>query len=605
MTEAAIELLNVSYRYPRSKRTVIHQLNLTIQRGEFIAVMGENGAGKSTLCQILNGIIPHSIGGRIKGKVLIEGLDTQEEGITRLATHVGIVLDDPETQLFTTSVQSEVAFGPENLGIPAEEIWERIRWALQVVRLNGCEERAPMALSGGQKQRLAIAAALAMRPSILVLDEATSQLDPLGVVEVLAVVRELNERYGMTIVMTTDHGEEVAKVADRAVLLHEGRLIACGTPREIFSNTGLFRKYMIRAPQVSQLGSRLEEAGCPLPVFPVTLEEARQGIIEVLDGHLAVNALDTPADISAPEARRTDVKGEVPVNDPIISVEGLDYIYQPHQVHAVRGVSFAIQRGACVALIGQNGSGKTTILKNLLGLLRPTRGKVVVAGLDTRQIAVAEMAQHVGFVLQNPDQQLFAETVEQEIAFGPRNLGLAKDVVQERVDKAIQTVGLEHLREEFPPALSKGDRAKVVIASALALQPEILVLDEPTTGQDYKGCHQIMQIARSLHQQGCTVLFVTHHMALVAEYAQRAIVLCGGQILVDDLTERVFNQPELVRRANVLPPQITELSQALPVELGLPRTCLTVSRMAQAVLDRIGSAPGNGKPVPPFSMTNV
>lgn len=581
MTTPAIQLIDVSYRYPRSKNTVIRGLNLSVQPGEFIAVLGENGAGKSTLCQILNGIIPHSIGGRLKGQVKITGLDTQESSIAQLATKIGIVLDDPETQLFTTSVRSEVAFGPENLSTPPDEIRERIRWALEVVRLTGFEERMPTALSGGQKQRLAIAAALAMKPSILILDEATSQIDPLGVVEVLSLVKELNEKYGMTIIMTTDQSEEVARLADRVIVLDKGRLIAEGAPRQIFADTDLFKRCMIRAPQVAQLGARLKEAGHPLPVFPISVDEAVQGISKVVDR----KGEKQPAG-SLPVAAR----GQEPKNGAVIEVDNLCYVYQPHNVQAVKNVSFHVQAGEFTALIGQNGSGKTTVLKNLLGLLKPTTGRVVVAGLNTSQAAVADMARHVGFVLQNPDQQLFAETVEDEIAFGPRNLGLDDEIVHTRMEEAISIVGLEEVRKEFPAALPKGERAKVVIASALALDPEIIILDEPTTGQDYKGCHQIMQIARSLHELGRTVVFVTHHMALVAEYARRVIVMKEGQILLDGTTEEAFAQVELVRTAHIIPPQITELGQHLPQELGLPRTPLSVAQMVDAII-----ASQNGK----------
>jgi energy-coupling factor transport system ATP-binding protein len=256
-------------------------------------------------------------------------------------------------------------------------------------------------------------------------------------------------------------------------------------------------------------------------------------------------------------------------------------------VHAVKYVSFTINKGEFVALIGQNGSGKTTVLKNLLGLLKPTLGSVKVAGLDTRTTPVADMARHIGFVLQNPDQQLFAETVAEEAAYGPRNLGLGKEVVEQRVAEALRLVGLGDKREEFPPALSKGDRAKTVIASALALDPEILILDEPTTGQDYRGCHQIMQIAKTLNEQGRTVVFVTHHMALVAEYAQRVIVMNQGKILMDGSTVSVFDQPEVVHQAYIIPPQITELGQALPVNLGLPRSPLSVNEMAICLLERL------------------
>jgi energy-coupling factor transporter ATP-binding protein EcfA2 len=568
-----IEFKDVSYRYPRSTRWVVTHLNLQIKQGEFVALMGENGASKSTVCQMLNGIIPNSIGGRLSGQVLIHGLNTKETGISELATKVGIVLEDPETQLFTTAVKSEVAFGPENLSLPPDEIEERVRWALEVVRLNGYEERLPSSLSGGQKQRLAIAANIAMRPDILVLDEATSQLDPVGVEEVLSVVRELNQKYGMTILMATDASEMIARLMDRVVVLNQGQLEADGTPREIFADAGLFKKLMIRSPQVSQLAARLKEAGHPLPTFPITVPEASEGLQALLKG-------------TAPAPVKTVKSATRAKPAAAIQVEHLDYVYQPLDVHAVKDVSFEIGQGEFVALIGQNGSGKTTVLKNLLGLLRPTSGKVIVAGQDTHTTAVAEMARHVGFVLQNPDQQLFADTVEEEVAYGPKNLKLEKELIEQRVAEALQLVGLEDKRQEFPPALAKGDRAKVVIASALALDPSIIILDEPTTGQDYRGCHQIMQIAQSLHAQGRTVVFVTHHMALVAEYAQRVIVLTGGKVLLDDVTEGVFARPEVVRQACIIPPQVTELGQALPATLGLPRNPLTVRIMAEAILDR-------------------
>jgi energy-coupling factor transport system ATP-binding protein len=576
----AVELKDVSYRYPRTKRWVVTHLNLRIQQGEFVAIMGENGAGKSTLCQMMNGIIPNSIGGRLAGQVLIHGLDTKATGITELATKVGIVLEDPETQLFTTSIRSEVAFGPENLCLPVEEIKERVRWALDVVRLTGYEERMPTSLSGGQKQRLAIAANIAMRPDILVLDEATSQLDPVGVEEVLSVVRELNQKYGMTILMATDASEMIAKLMDRVVVLDQGQLVCDGAPRQIFADTNLFKRLMIRAPQVSQLAAQLKEEHIELPVFPITVEDANQGIQEILR-----ETKSTPLPV---EDKRP--LGKQP---PAIQVQSLNYIYQPFDVHAVKNVSFEISKGEFVALIGQNGSGKTTVLKNLLGLLKPTSGKVLVSERDTNTTPVAEMARHVGFVLQNPDQQLFAETVEEEVAYGPKNLGLGKSDVNARVERALKLVSLEEKRAEFPPALSKGERAKVVIASALALDPEIIVLDEPTTGQDYKGCHQIMQIAQSLHAEGRTVVFVTHHMALVAEYAKRVIVLSGGEVLLDDATDNVFSKPDVVRKAYIIPPQITVLGQALPASLGLPRTPLTVLTMKQAILQHFDH---KGKP---------
>ena len=268
-----------------------------------------------------------------------------------------------------------------------------------------------------------------------------------------------------------------------------------------------------------------------------------------------------------------------------VQIEGLRYVYQPQGIAALDGIDLAVQRGEFVGIIGENGAGKTTLLKNMVGLLRPTSGKVWIDGLDASQQAVSNLATHVGFVLQNPDQQLFAQTVEEEIAFGPRNLKLDKQEIRGRVEDAIAATGLEAFRSEFPPALPKGERAKVVIASVLAMRPETVILDEPTTGQDYKGCHQIMQIAYHLHRAGHTVLVVTHDMALIAEYAQRTVVLHEGRVLLDDTTAAVFAQPELLQRTHVTPPQITRLARVLPRKLALPPTALTVAELGRSIVE--------------------
>jgi energy-coupling factor transporter ATP-binding protein EcfA2 len=273
----------VSYRYPNARRYALRHLSVTINQGEFIGVLGENGAGKSTFCQALNGVVPHSRGGRMHGHVVVDGLKTRETTVAELSRRVGIVLDDPESQLFTTSVLSEVAFGPENLGMEREEILRRARQALEVVRLSRCEACAPSTLSGGQKQRLAIAAALAMQPDVLVLDEATSQLDPMGTLEVFSVVRALNERLGMTIVMATNKGNEVAEFCHRVLVLHHGELIAQGRSRDIFADAELLDQVMIRTAQVSQLATYLAERGARFSAFPVTLDEGRREVRQLIE----------------------------------------------------------------------------------------------------------------------------------------------------------------------------------------------------------------------------------------------------------------------------------------------------------------------------------
>ena len=269
-----------------------------------------------------------------------------------------------------------------------------------------------------------------------------------------------------------------------------------------------------------------------------------------------------------------------------IAIEGVTYLYQPQAVHALRDIDLVVRKGEFVGIVGENGAGKTTLLKLLVGLLTPTRGRVLVDGRDTRHTAIADLATSVGLVLQNPDRQLFAQTVEEEVAFGPRNLGLSKTAVEERVDRAIGMTGLDRFRHDFPPALAKGDRAKVIVAAVLAMQPQIVAFDEPTTGQDYRGCHQIMEIARQLNAEGHTVIVVTHDVALVAEYTKRTIALSQGEILLDDTTETVFGQPDVLRRANVTPPQITRLATSLPSSLGLPSKALTVEELGEAIVER-------------------
>jgi energy-coupling factor transport system ATP-binding protein len=280
-----------------------------------------------------------------------------------------------------------------------------------------------------------------------------------------------------------------------------------------------------------------------------------------------------------------------------IAVEGLTYVYEPEGVLALNGIDLTVRKGEFIGIIGQNGAGKTTLLKNLVGLLTPTHGRVFIDGLDTRETAVAELATRVGLVLQNPDQQLFAQTVEEEIAFGPRNLGLDKDDIEGRVETAIAVTGLDAFRREFPPALAKGDRAKVIIASVLAMEPQIVIFDEPTTGQDYRGCHQIMQIARRLHEEGRTVIVVTHDMALIAEYTECTVVLYQGEVLLEDETRAVFAQTDILRRTNVMPPQITQLARSLPPVLGLPPHALTVEQFGRSILERVRHSSRAGGPL--------
>ena len=477
-----------------------------------------------------------------------------------------MVFQDPETQLFCATVRSEVAFGPENLALPREEIAERVRWALEATRLSGYEDREPTRLSGGEKQQVALAAALAMRPKILVMDEPTSELDPVGTRRILSLIREMNERYGITFLIV-EHKEEAVLMSDRVVLMKEGRVVCQGRPEEVFSDEEVVSESRVRPPEVAKLFYELKRRGVYSGRIPLTVEEAEEILREMLSG----------ARGEAPplrEARR-------PETEPVVVVDRVTYRYRNGPV-ALRGVSLEVRDGEFVAVIGSNGAGKTTLVKHFNGLLKPTEGRVLVDGVDTRDVAVSELATRVGYVFQNPDHQFFCFTVEEEVAFGPRNLGLSEEEVRQRVDEALKIVGLDAMRERHPMTLSRGQRQRLAVASVLAMHPRVIVLDEPTTGQDEVAIHQIMTLVDRLRRAGKTIVMVTHDMSLVAEYAERTVVMRRGEVLMDGPTREVFSRPELLAESNIEPPPMARLASRL-ADLGIPGGIMTVREMADAV----------------------
>jgi energy-coupling factor transport system ATP-binding protein len=565
----------VSYMYPRSAQPVLRDISLQIRRGEFLGLIGATGAGKTTLCLTVNGIVPQFYGGRFFGRATVAGLDTLEHPVSELAQHVGCVFQDPETQLISTSVENEIAFALENLRVPREEIQARIPRVLAAVRLEGSERKHPHELSGGQKQRLAIAAALAMQPDLLVLDEPTSQLDPVGAEEVFAVVRELNRELAMTIVMTSHAAEEMAEYADRIALLSAGRLITVGKPADLYAQVDLLEQHSLRPPQVAQTFYMMRQNGLPIRDLPVRLQPA----LTALDA-LRHECQVVPA----------QVQSESPVRsgEPLLSVRDLQHTY-PDGTEALRGVSLDIHRGEYVLIIGQNGAGKTTLVKHFLSLLQPTAGTsprnggagtVVIGGTDSRQLAASELARRIGYVAQNPDDQIFNSTVGDEVAFALRNLRYPVQEVEARTMEGLQAMGLLEVRDQHPLSLPKGDRARIVIAAILAMKPEVLIFDEPTTGQDFRGARHILDISEQLHKAGKTVIVITHHLYLMPEYAQRVIVMGKGTILLDAPIRTAYHQVELLRSTFLNPPQAVLLARHLGQREGKALPLLTPREVA-------------------------
>lgn len=579
-----ISLQDVTFTY-EGDVVALRGLNLTVRRGEFLVVLGANGAGKSTLCYLISGIVPHIYGGRRRGVVSVAGIDPWDEPLYVTAQHCGVLMQDPEVQLFMPTLKAELAFGPANLGVPREEILRRSQAALALMRLEGLEERNPRDLSGGQKQRAALAAVLTMQPQLLLLDEPTSQLDPLGRWEVGEAIEHLKRRGDLAIVMTTHETEEVLHLADQLLVLERGETALQGSPEEVFSQSERLEAAGVKTPalirvQHSLLQGNHSRAAHPSPTrvnltVSQVAEQMRQSIAA---GRLRVNSKAAPAtQFALPDA---------PV---ILEARDLTVEYPgPPRIQALREVNLQIRQGEFVGIIGQNGSGKSTLVKCFVGLLRPKSGDVLLRGQSIRKFSVGEMARRVGLVLQNPDYQLFTASCRDEIRFGLQNVGASPDEIERLVDDALRLVGLEEQAELFPFRLSFGDRRKLAVAATLALNPEVLILDEPTTAQDHRGRYQLAELARRFHEdQHGTVLMITHDVDLIARYARRLLVMHEGRILLDGATWEVFSQVEELKKSFVVPPVAAQLARELAA-LGVPSWVTTLEELARVIMPAQG-----------------
>ncbi|MEX2707064.1 MAG: ABC transporter ATP-binding protein [Candidatus Freyrarchaeum guaymaensis] len=519
------------YKYPSSEEFALKNINLDVRRGEFLVVAGRSGSGKSTLLYALNGIIPHAISGEMRGSVNVCGLDTRENEINVLATKVGMVFQNPEAQLFNVTVEDELAFIAENLCYPRDEIERCVDFALDAVGIRDLRTRYPFELSGGEKQRVVIASAISVKPEILVLDEPTADLDALGREMVLGTLKKLNEM-GITIVIAEHDFDEIAKYTSRMIVLENGRIVADGDPRDVFLNR-VVKNIGLRVPQTVEISLRMKGSTNTRSV-PLTVEEALNCYKDDLSKIRISRKNDNPA-----SAKHTK---------PAIEIENLSFGYR--DVTVLENINLTINERELVALVGPNGSGKTTLAMVMVGLLKPKKGTVRIGGVDTRK--TKRLHEKVGFLFQNPDYQLFCDTVESEIQYGLKNKNL------KLVEEILETMDLKKYREKHPHTLSRGERQRVATATALARQPDILILDEPTSGMDWTYIKQLLNLILDLHSKGRTILLITHDMRVVAEYCQRVVVMNNGRIVLDGDTRTVLSKT--LKQAHLKPPPITEIS---------------------------------------------
>jgi energy-coupling factor transport system ATP-binding protein len=539
-----IHIEQASFTYRKAPAPALKKIDLKVKPGEIIGIMGPTGAGKSTLGLLLNGIIPHFVPGILSGKVIIDGKDTAKYEPRDLAATVGVVFQDFETQLFTTSVELEVAFGPENLGLPVDTIRKRVHDYLTLVGLPDRERMEPANLSGGEKQRLAIAAILALEPGVLYLDEPTTDLDPAGKKEILSLIQVLQQQRNMALLLV-EHETEQVLLCDRVMILKEGEIVLSGLARSILCQNLAMEQLGIRPLQVSEVFSDVPENERPL-----TLEEGL--------GYLKRQKYHCNEDTYR-QLVQNDQREYGPV---AIELDKVCFSYGKSGP-VLEDIDLSVKKGEFVAILGQNGSGKTTLLKQLNGLLLPSQGTVRINGRDTKEHHPATFSSEVGYVFQNPDHQIIMETVYDDVAFGSRFNKLPEAEVHQRTRETLTAVGLTGLEKHDPFTLTKGQRQQVAVAAVLANQPDILVFDEPTTGLDYRELHRLMELINKLNQAGHTIIMVTHCMWIAAEYAQRVVIMDKGQIVMDGAARDIFDRQDKLRECQLVLPPVTLLSQQL------------------------------------------
>ncbi len=544
--EEAIRLEHLSFRYPGQTEPALDDVSLSVRRGEMVVIMGATGAGKTTLAKCLNRTIPTFQSGALTGQIRILGEPRDTASVADLAGLVGFVSQDFEVQLFATNVLQEVVFGMEQLGLPPDQMRHHLARALLTVGLAGFERRDPATLSGGEKQRLAIAATLALQPELLVFDEPTTDLDPLGKLDVFTVLSAMR-RDGYTLVVI-EHEIAAAETADRLIVMSRGRIVADDEPARVLAQEGFLREHGVRPPDLSRLAARLG-----LDPAPRHLDEAETAIRTIGWQWQAESERGVHLTAREPQPTRE-------CETPLVQAEDLEFHYESGTC-ALSGVSLRMRPGEFVALIGQNGSGKTTLAKLLNGLLRPSRGRVLLGGTDIRTLPLNHVASDVGYVFQNPDHQIFAASVHAEVAFGPRNFELPAQQIDERVRTALDAVGLTGFEDEDPFLLSKGHRQRLAVASLLALRPRLLILDEPTTGLDYNEQRRMMDLVADLHQRGMTILMITHSPWVVAEYAERGVLMKDGRVLCDAPLRSLFAEEALLAGTHFCAPDVTRLGR--------------------------------------------
>jgi energy-coupling factor transport system ATP-binding protein len=573
-----IDLHDISFTYAIGTSPALQDLTLAVPAGQICGVIGRAGAGKSTLCALCAGFIPNFYQGKFSGQAKIDRQDAVEKTVAELVSHVGLVGSNAFSQISGArfSVYEEIGFGLENVGLPRAEIAERIEWALKAMQLEDLRDRSPYALSGGQQQRLVLAATLAMRPPVLVLDEPTAQLDPPTIAYLAELLRDL-ARQGTTILFAEHRLEWTAELAERVLVLDAGQLVDDGPPETVLANQALLdREIGWPRPALIAAHARTQGLWPATQPLPVTLDALVAGLRvsePTTDDRPPTTNGETSDDLQASSIKHQASNHTVVARpSSIVVIDNVRFSY-PSGVEALRGVSLMIGTGERIALLGRNGAGKSTLLRHTNGLLQPSAGQVLVKGADTRKTTVARCARHVGIVFQDIRNQLFARTVRDELRFGPRNLGYTAAEIDALVERALAALGLEQFADTHPYDLPPALRRLVAVGAVLAMNTDVLVLDEPTAGLDNPSIARLKTLAHDLVAQGKSIIVVSHDLDFCFEALDRVILVQNGQITLDSNWSRLDAQARATLEADVGLPLALQAARTLaaPAESALER----------------------------------
>lgn len=582
-----IEVKDLKYRYPGTTQLALDGVSFTVEKGEFIGIAGENGAGKSSLSQALLGLIPQFYKGAYGGSVTVCGMDARSTPVSELCRHVGLVFQNPFNQLSGAkdTVYDEVGYGLQNLGFPPEEIRTRVESVLRCFGIWEYRDRNPFDLSGGQLQRVAICSVLAMKPDVLILDEPTSQLDPEGSEEVFHTVDELT-KMGITIIMIEQKIEKLAGYCDRVLLMHQGHVVDYDTPRKIFSredlydlgvnppaytcfaraNALVFEDGTLPVTHAETL-ERVKASGVDRATLIASLRTMTAGVqmesatpqpVAAQPARAGVDAAAAAASASRSSDHASEAAGAA---DATFQVKDLRFSYVKGR-EVLHGLNLALDHRP-TAIIGQNGAGKTTLVRVLKGLLKPDSGEIRYQGENLETKTVAELASRVGYVFQNPDDQIFKYKVLEEVMFGPLNIGMSPQEAEASAHEALRMVGLDEKAGENPYDLELSDRKMVAIASVLAMNTDVIILDEPTIAQSWNGREKIREIIQAKAAEGKLVIAILHDMDFVANSFARVIAMAHGEILADDTPAEIFRNHPVLEKAALAAPPLYELLEEL------------------------------------------